>query len=191
MSFPISLKNLLGYEKGYANIEGDSGEETYAGISRFYHSLWSGWKIIDEHKKGFNLENKQEFENFKKLLNSDKELNNLVAKFYKQEYWDKFKGDMLPENVSNELLEQSVLLGNWKTAGINLQRALNYLNRNGLLFDDLKVDGYVGSVTLFAVSKVKSERLVKVLNGLQFMHEIKSMDNNPQNEKFVGWFDRT
>jgi len=182
MSFNKALENLLGFEKGYANTSNDSGGETYAGISRVYHPEWKGWKIVDEYKRNEK--------DFKKLLNGNIKLNQLVDKFYKQEYWDKFKGDLLPGNVANELLEQSVLLGNWKTAGTNLQRALNYLNRNGKLFSDLKVDGYVGSVTLFAVSKVKSERLVKVLNGLQFMHEIKSMENNPQNEKFVGWFDR-
>lgn len=184
MNFTKALNNLLGYEKGYADIKGDSGGETYGGIARNYHPTWEGWGIIDSYKKeGVNL-NKTD-------LLAENELNKLVEKFYKVEYWDKFLGDQLPENVASELLEESVNLGTWKTAGKNLQRALNFLNRNGKLFDDLEVDGFIGSVTLYAVGKVNSARLVRVLNGLQFEHYAKLMRNNPeQYEKFVGWFDR-
>ena len=182
MEFSDALDNLLGYEKGYANVDGDRGGETYAGIARNYHPDWEGWSIIDNMK----VVDKK----FKKLLRENDELNGLVVEFYKKNYWDKFNGDKLPFVVANELLEQSVNLGTWKTAGINLQKGLNLLNRNGKLFKDLVVDGYVGKTTLKAVAKVKPNRLLRVLNGLQFMRYYKLDISNSENEKFTGWFDR-
>jgi len=37
-------------EGGYANLKGDSGKETYRGISRVYHPNWSGWEVVDQIK---------------------------------------------------------------------------------------------------------------------------------------------
>jgi len=180
MSFKSAFSNLIGIEGGYINDKSDRGKETYRGISRVYHPSWKGWEIIDKYKTADRLKDMQK----------DKELDALVEQFYKREYWDKFRGDMLPPVIAEELLEQSVNLGSWKTAGVQLQKALNLLNRNGKLFPDLKVDGIVGLKTLEAVGRVKDLRLLKVLNGLQFMRYLEVMENNPEMEKFVGWFER-
>jgi len=183
MGFEDAYNDLIKDEGGYVNDPDDSGGETYKGISRRYNPDWTGWKIIDNYK-----ENK---ENFKDFLKTDVQLDNLVQAYYKANYWLKFKGNDLPYIIAEELFEQSVNLGTWKTAGINLQKALNLLNRNGKLFKDLTVDGLVGPTTLKAVSLVKSTRLLKVLNGLQFMRYYELDKKNPTLEKYVGWFDRT
>ena len=183
MRFIEALNNVMDSEGGYADLQGDKGGETYKGIARNFHTDWQGWSIIDSYKKLYPSD-------FKTYLKNDTDLQNFVKLFYKQEYWDKFRGDDLPYIVAEELLEQSVNLGTWKTAGINLQKALNLLNRNGKIFDDLKVDGFVGDVTINAVKKVNHRRLVKVLNGLQFMRYYNLDTKNPENERFVGWFDR-
>ena len=181
-NFQKAFNNLISHEGGYANLKGDTGKETYMGISRVYHPKWQGWSIIDTYKAHST--------NFEKLLNANKKLQDLVKNFYKKEYWDKFKGDELPYIIAEELLEQSVNIGTWKTAGENLQKALNLLNRNGTLFKDLKVDGIVGEKTITAVKKTNQRRLLKILNGLQFMHYYNLDIKNPEYEKFVGWFDR-
>ena len=176
-----SLKSL--YEGGYANLKGDKGGESYNGIAENYYPDWQGWKIINSYKKLYPQE-------FTFYLKNDKDLQNLVKLFYKQNYWDVFKGDELPYIVAEELLEQSVNQGTGKLGGERLQEALNLLNRNERLYPDLKVDGIVGKKTLDAVKKVNIRRLVKVLNGLQFMRYYNLDKKNPENERFVGWFDR-
>jgi len=182
MKFEEALNNLLSIEGGYSYDKDDKGGETYKGISKGYHPNWNGWSIIDDYKKVTDK--------WQVLLQGNVELQDDVKKFYKTEYWDKFRGDELPFIVAEELLEQSVNLGNWNTAGKQLQKALNLLNRNGKLFVDLDVDGYVGKKTIDAVHKVKERRLLKVLNGLQFMRYYNLDITHPANEKFVGWFDR-
>jgi len=183
MKFANALSNVMGVEGGYANLEGDKGGETYKGIARNYHKLWAGWNLLDRLKDRYPVAFEAEAAN-------DVTLQRLVSQFYRGNYWDKFRGDDLPYVVAEELLEQSINLGTWKTAGKQLQKALNLLNRNERLFNDLKVDGFVGNATVSAVRKVNERRLVKVLNGLQFMRYYELDTKNPENERFAGWFDR-
>ena len=180
-SFVKAYKNLIGAEGGYSNRKEDAGGETYKGISRRYNPDWKGWEIIDSLKEN---------DNFPAILKSQEDLEELVQEFYYNNYWKKFNGDNLPYLIAEELLEQSVVLGTWKTAGKNLQKALNLLNRNGRLFPDLIVDGKVGKKTLEAVNKVNQRRLLTVLNGLEFCRFKESMEKRPINEVFVGWFNR-
>lgn len=183
MKFTEALNNVIGVEGGYVDDKADNGGETYRGIARQYNPKWEGWSIIDRMKDKYPAV-------FKNELDESGALQELVSEFYYVNYWSKFKGDELPYIVAEELLEQSVNLGTWKTAGVNLQRALNLLNRNGKLFSDLVVDGLVGQKTLVAVKKVNERRLVKILNGLQFMRYYELDTKNSENERFAGWFDR-
>jgi len=179
--FLNAYKNLIGAEGGYVDRPEDAGGETYKGISRKFHPDWEGWTIIDKYK---------DKPDFKSKIKKDKELEKLVQKFYYENYWEKFNGDKLPYLIAEELLEQSVVLGTWKTAGKNLQKALNLLNLNNKLFSDLIEDGIVGPKTLAAVNKVNQRRLLTVLNGLEFCRFKESMEKRPINEIFRGWFDR-
>ena len=180
-NFIKAYNNLIGAEGGYVNRKNDKGGETYKGISRKFNPQWQGWGIIDSLK---------EYDNFKDLINNSKDLEKLAQEFYYQNYWTKFGGDSLPYLIAEELLEQSVVLGTWKTAGKNLQTALNLLNLNGKVFPDLKIDGIVGPKTIESVGKVTARRLLTVLNGLEFCRFKESMGKRPINEVFRGWFDR-
>lgn len=184
-SFLRAYKNLIGSEGGYSNNKNDKGGETYKGISRVYNPNWEGWELIDRLKNSY-----PSIDAFKEALNSSEELEKMVQKFYYEKYWNKFKGDFMPYMIAEELLEQSVVLGTWRTAGKQLQKALNLLNRNGKLYPDLVVDGLVGVKTLQALDKVQPRRVLKVLNGLEFCRFKESMEKRPVNEIFVGWFDR-
>ena len=186
-NFIKAYKNLIGAEGGYSNNVNDLGAETYKGISRKFHSDWAGWKLIDEAKESNSSISNRELS---KILNKNSELEELVQMFYYNNYWNKFKGDELDYDLAEELLEQSVVLGTWKTAGKNIQTALNLLNRDGKLYKDLVVDGFVGAKTIEAVNKVNNRRLLTVLNGLEFCRFKESMDKRPMNEVFAGWFNR-
>jgi lysozyme family protein len=80
--FLTANKYILENEGGYANVPGDSGGETYAGISRKNFPNWSGWGTIDDNKP---LKNGQ--------LIQDPNLASAVNMFYKKQFWDGLLGD--------------------------------------------------------------------------------------------------
>lgn len=87
-----------GNEGGWANVEGDGGLETYAGISRRYHPEWKGWPIVDAAKP---LKRGQ-------FIKSDK-LKELVLSFYKTEFWDAIGGDKIhDQQVATRLYDFAV-----------------------------------------------------------------------------------
>ncbi len=67
--------------------------------------------------------------------------------------------------------------------------------RNGTSYDDIKVDGDIGSRTLAAMDRLLTlgdeSTLLKVLNLLQGAHYIDFMRRAPVQEKFArGWLNR-
>jgi len=92
-NFQISYKKTNGNEGGYAYVDGDTGEETYCGISRKWFPKWAGWSIVDKHKP---LKHGQ--------IIKDDALEALKEEFYKEEFWDKLKGDKIE---SQELADQA------------------------------------------------------------------------------------
>ena len=98
-ALPLILKN----EGGYSNHKSDVGKETHCGVSRHYHPKWSGWKIIDSLKAD---------PGFPKILEGNTELNGLVASFYKKEFWDRVKGDLIEsQEIADYLFDLGVQFG--------------------------------------------------------------------------------
>jgi lysozyme family protein len=181
-----ALARTLAHEGGYVHDPKDRGGETYKGIARRFHPSWEGWTRIDRAKRA---------RGFPRSLESDAALQAAVAALYKQHYWDKFQGDALPDQaIAEELFDTAVNLGVGRAVEY-LQRALNALNRNGTLYDDLVTDGQFGRKSLAALRAYlktdKPETLLKILNVLQGMHYINYMTQSPEQEKFArGWFKR-
>jgi lysozyme family protein len=139
-----------------------------------------------------------------------KDLDFETAKMiYKKNYWDVLKLDQIEnQEVANQMFDTGVNCG----VGIavkHLQRALNLLNRNNesyidpgtdevkyLGWEDVKVDGLIGDVTLNIVrTKLKESdmiHLVNSLNGLQFMRYVEICERDVTQKKFYrGWIKRT
>lgn len=76
-------------EAGYADVEGDRGGVTYAGITYKNYSDWEGWTVV--------------FSKNRKHNERIPELDPLVDKFYTREFWNKL---LLDKAVSQELAEQ-------------------------------------------------------------------------------------
>ena len=163
--FDEAFLKVIGNEGGYVNDSLDRGGETKYGISK------KSYPNVDI--KSLSLE----------------EAKNL----YYVGYWNTKRGNLsfLPDAVAIELFDTSVNMGS-DTARRMLQKSLNLLNRVETRYDDLKVDGWLGSTTFKAVALVNEDELLKVLNGLQFNRYLEIVENNHSQERFfAGWIKRT
>lgn len=178
MSFERAFARTMKHEGGHAIVD---GHETYMGIDRTKHPEWPGWKEIEDCRE------------YGAPLTTDPDLTNMVRMFYRAEFWGPLRCpeiDLAGQEVAEELFEASVNCG--KVNGVKfLQRALNALNAKGRLFNDLPVDGIMGTVTLsvtLVCLKFRSpELLVKCQNGEQYIH----YKNWSKHEDFPGVFGRT
>lgn len=190
--FQIAYNLVKDFEGGYSNDAGDRGGETYAGIARNFFPNWKGWSIVDKVKR--------ETPSISKTLAKNSEIQKYVSEWYKIEWWDKLKLDNFPQDLANEIFEQSVNLGKGGHGKL-LQQMINAFNYNKSkgtrIFEDLVVDGAVGPKTLNALSIIVNNRsneksLVHALNCLQGRHYINLAANNLSQRKFLdGWMTRT
>lgn len=167
------------------NDPDDNGKETYKGVSRKWHPDWTGWRIIDEHKK---------LPQFPFNLTENKELQNLVAAFYEENFWDKIKGDFIPyQRVADELFDSAVNLGAAVAVQI-LEASLNILNRNGASWPDEPVDGIMDARLLDLLHKLPTgdvDFLMRAMNAYQGARYIRICENNKSQERFFrGWIKR-
>jgi lysozyme family protein len=176
----------LGHEGGYSNDPDDVGGETYKGVARAYYPNWVGWTIIDDSKS---------INNFPNNLRGNTALDAMIREFYKDNYWNLFWGDQIPnQEVANELFDTGVNMGVGRAVKY-LQKALNVLNRNQKNYGDIVEDGGFGVNTMTALNQYLAiddeSYLVKVINILQGMHYIDYMTKSPTQEKFArGWLKR-
>ena len=186
-NFDEAARRTLGHEGGYVDDPDDVGGETYRGVSRRYHPDWPGWPLIDEHKKGGGK--------LPPKLDRDEDLQQHVGDFYKNKFWDKLRGDgIASQEIANEIFDTGVNMGVGRAARF-LQEGLNLLNRNGTSYDDISVDGDIGSKTIVAMDRLLTlgdeKTLLKLLNLLQGAHYIDFMRRAPVQEKFArGWLNR-
>lgn len=178
---------IMGHEGYYSNHKDDRGGETYRGISRVYHPDWKGWKIIDATKDSGG--------NFLGLgaigLQSHVLLESYVRDFYKEKYYDRYKGDLLPREVAEEMFDISINLGLHQSV-LFLQRSLNVFDSTDI---DLKVDGLFGNKTLNAImnflNRQDSKLLVKTLNIYQGNHYLTLATKDSSQRSFIrGWLKR-
>ena len=175
------------HEGGYVNDPVDRGGETYRGIARVHHPEWRGWKRIDAQRRN---------KGFPKSLNADRTLQSNVRAFYKKAYWDRFKGDDIPDQaVANELYDTAVNMGVRRAVRF-LQSSLNLLNRNQRDYMDLIIDGWLGEKSLTTLGALlKKDRgshaLVKMMNIQQGARYVEIMARDSSQERFArGWIKR-
>lgn len=167
--FEEAFNVVLKIEQGYVNNQFDRGGETKYGISKkTYPDVDIANLTLDNAKKIY----------FYDFWNCDAlTLSNIEDK-----------------EIAIELFDTSVNMGQ-TTAGIFLQRALNHMNRNNKIYKDLLVDGHIGAISLNALNIIlkrgEKQKLLKALNGEQYMGYVKIIENDPtQENNFVGWLER-
>lgn len=165
--FKTALKIALSHEGGYANVPGDTGGETYRGISRNNWPAWRGWGIIDKSKPKHNQ------------VLKDKQLAGLVEVFYYEHFWKPIQGDRIhDQSVANLLMDFYIHSGYHAIKAI--QRVVK-----------VKDDGIVGTQTLAAINAADPVAVFAGLKAarIKFLKEI--VTRRPDQQKFLaGWMNR-
>lgn len=125
-AFEFMIKNEGGYI--LHKVEGDRGGQTYAGVARNFWPKWEGWDLIDAGKI------------------DDPELTKLVREFYKKNFWNKIKGDLINDpKISRTMFDFSV------NAGVKVASKLAQLVVNAT------PDGIIGPKTAGKINQFEPE----------------------------------
>lgn len=109
----------------WTKVDGDSGGETWSGISRKANSSWSGWKILDQIK---NKKNGQKI--------STPELEDYKQSLYRTNYWNPIWGDKINnQKVANDLYDTGVNMG--PSTSIKLSERQFGMKETGRMSDEL------------------------------------------------------
>ncbi len=177
-SFKSAVLLVLENEGGYALVPGDLGGETYCGISRRYHPSWPGWTVID-NIKNYAREGGVIHNGEVGLVDLE-----LVMRFYREEFWDKIKGDQIKSQVlANQVFDHAVTSGPGDAAKL-LQLTVG-----------VKVDGVVGPKTIEAAnaSTDRDKRAaLKRMFKLRTCFYLEAAEKSLSQEGFLpGWVART
>ena len=122
----------------------------------------------------------------------------LAKQIAKKAYWDVLRLDEiqeLSEPIARELFDTCYNMGT-AVAGAFLQRALNSLNRGGKDYEDIGIDGHVGTKTIWAFQRYIRKRgslgetvLLRALNAQQGVRYMEIGEHKTTQEDYLfGWF---
>jgi len=167
--FLLAVPGVLIHEGGYANVAGDAGGETYAGITRKNFPNWQGWAIVDANKPlKWNA------------IIKDSAMLPLVQSFYKANFWDKANLDQFTsQRVASFTFDWYVNSGG--TAIKKLQTAANAL----------PADGVAGPNTVAIVNGCVENDLMNKLKASRIAFYQAIVAKDPSQGKFLnGWITR-
>ena len=127
-NFSSSFELLLKHEGGYVNHPDDPGGRTNHGITQRVYEKFLGEDVTEEEMKDMPLED--------------------VFSIYKDDYWDRVRGDELPSGVDLCVFDWAVNSG-VSQASKALQRVLGVLD-----------DGIIGSRTVAAAYRQENQTVV-------------------------------
>lgn len=172
-------KYIKPIEGGYANVSGDQGGETYAGITRKNFPAWSGWSVIDS--KPHPIKNNTKYP----------ELDTAVENFYLGMYNDNNFNKIVNQNVADILFDWFVNSGYLavrtttpETYGVD--EILNkYFGFN------LPMDSRFDDATIKAINSVNASKLFDLIKNNREVFYKEIVRKNPSQEKFLaGWLKR-
>lgn len=160
---------ILPSEGGYANVVGDKGGETYAGIARNFNPTWGGWTYIDYVKRTKGA-----------IAHNTKfaDIQYLVDDFYKARWNANRFGEIKSQEIANLLFDFHV--HSQSLAIKTIQRLVG-----------TTADGVMGNQTLAAINAANASKLHDQLKQArkEFLQSL--VANNPSQQKFYeGWMAR-
>lgn len=167
---PYFINELLPIEGGWSEVSGDKGKATYCGISYVYHPEFPGWPIIFAYKEKYGLKRGQ--------IIKDPVLEKMVKDFYKKNYWDAVKADLIKSDSIAKIIVD------WKiNGGLSIKDIQKYLK--------VSADGVVGSGTIEAINEANPSALFNYIKSLRAAHYNKIVLSDPTQKKFYdGWMNR-
>ena len=154
-------------EGGYSNNSHDKGGETYGGITRRFFPAWEGWKLIDTQAPTIKINNAR-------FVMADQ----LLPSFYKINFWDKMKLDLITDQTLAECIYDFAITSGISDA-IKLIQSLVGAEEDGLL----------GSITLATISKFDSYNLLVAYCNGRILHYGQEAMRLPGNKIFLkGWW---
>jgi len=130
------MARLLAHEGGYVWHAEDPGGETNLGVTRAVYEQYAGRQVMDGEMEG--------------LTHDD------VYPIYKENYWDRVRGDDLPSGVDWAVFDWGVNSGTSRAAKA-LQRIVG-----------VEQDGGIGPMTLQAVASIEP---VDIVDQMHYMRE--------------------
>ena len=158
-------------------LEKNAGETglTYKGIYQAAHPQWEGWRIVRTAMQKYNGDMKLASE----MLFDNVKLEEMVAKFYKKEFWDKMKLDMI---VSQKIADEMMVFG----VNVGISPAVKAAQRVA----SVAQDGLIGPKTIAALNKVDET----VFDEMYDILEIEYYDRLGEQARFKqfvkGWKNR-
>lgn len=128
-NFELALKTVLHHEGGFSNHKDDPGGMTNLGVTKRVWEEWVGHPVDEKAMRALTPAQ--------------------VAPMYKAKYWDKIKGDDLPEGVDYCVFDAAVNSGPGRAAKW-LQSCVG-----------VEPDGGIGPKTLAAVAAFDPKELVE------------------------------
>lgn len=128
-SFDAALEAILRHEGGFVNHPDDPGGMTNLGVTKTVWEEWVGHPVDEKQMRALTPE--------------------MVAPLYKKKYWDKVKGDELPDGVDYAVFDAAVNSGPGRAAKW-LQGCVG-----------VEQDGGIGPKTLAAVAAFDPKELVE------------------------------
>jgi lysozyme family protein len=128
-NFESALKAILHHEGGFVNHPSDPGGMTNLGVTKRVWEEWVGHEVDEKQMRALTPE--------------------IVGPMYKAKYWDKIKGDDLPEGVDYCVFDAAVNSGPGRAAKW-LQSCVG-----------VEPDGGIGPKTLAAVAAFDPAELVE------------------------------
>lgn len=155
--FDITDSKTSKNEGGYANNKADRGKRTLNGIAQNFWPKWEGWSkvmaIISRVGENARLINAE--------VRKDAELQAMISRFYKQNFWDVLKLDQIKDQQLAETVYDFGVNSGTGRAAKYLQEAVNALGGN------LKVDGQIGNQTITQANQIKPLELHTEYNKLR------------------------
>jgi lysozyme family protein len=162
--FGIAIGKTLLFEGGYSNTPGDSGGETYEGISRNNWPNWEGWPIVDAAPN-------------KNALSLKLAAQQAVVNFYRQNFWQ-YDG-INDQDVANKVFDLTVNVG--KVHGVKiLQQAAG-----------VATDGLYGPNTERATNAHPIGSLSSIIRIAAESYHEQVVQSHPEDAKFLAdWLRR-
>ena len=95
-NFDLALRALLKHEGGFSNHPADPGGMTNLGVTKTVWEEWVGHEVDEKTMRALTPE--------------------IVGPMYKAKYWDKIKGDDLPDGVDYAVFDAAVNSGPGRAA---------------------------------------------------------------------------